>query len=146
MGTYIQTTRKLPDKSRGVQLGSTQRRVYNFGDAELIDKNNNQYKLVSKEYYAELIRKDFFNTRSMRCFDYKLKRSSGKRFTNTPRVGSLITFYEPFLQNEVGTGYVREMYLKRNGRSTGVCVIDQWSWTANQKDFTRSDKYADPPR
>ena len=146
MGKYIPTTRQLSVKDRGVQLGSTQRRVYNFGDAQLVDTNETQYRPVSDKYYAELVRKSFFNDRTMRCFDYKLKRSSGKVFSKPPRVGDYITFHEPFLQTAVGRACVREIYLKRKERSTGVCIVDQWHWFANQSDFTRRDKYASQQR
>jgi len=119
-----------------ITLGETTRNVSTFGIPILIDNENRMYQTIQPRYERQLRRDHSFDWLTMKAFDFKLKRARGKKWPEPPRVGQLLTFSSPLMNEELCTGKVSYLHLGRK-RSVGVIYLDMWSWTSTTvPDFT----------
>lgn len=119
-----------------VKLGETTRSVSTFGIPKLLDNEDRMYQTIQPKYEQQLRRDGSFDWMNMKALDFKLKRASGKKWPEPPRVGQTLTFSSPLMNGELCTGVVSYVHLGRK-RSVGIVYLDEWRWTSEAvPDFT----------
>ena len=120
-----------------ITLGETTRSVKTFGIPILVDRQGRLYQFVSETYKEQLTYDSQFDPVQMRAFDFKLIRGRGKKWAEAPRIGDLLFFRSPIVNDRLCSGIVSYVHLQRK-RSVGVIYIEEWIWTSFMiQDFTK---------
>jgi len=122
-----------------ITLGETTRSVKTFGIPILTDIQGRLYQFVSEKYKEQLTHDRQFDPEHMRAFDFKLIRGKGKEWQETPRIGDLLFFRSPIVNDRLCSGLVSYIHFGRK-RSVGVIYLDEWLWTSFMvQDFTTNN-------
>jgi len=117
-------------------LGETSRKVSTFGTPVLKDEQERMYQKIERRYDKLLQRDSRFNYKTMRAFDFKLKRAKGREWPEPPGVGDVITFISTLGDDIMCSGIVSYIHLGRK-RSVGIVYLDEWEWYSETvPDFT----------
>ena len=119
-----------------ITLGETTRNRFTFGNPVLYDKCGRSYQFVETRYSDLLGSDSSFEQNTMRAFDFKLIKGSGKYWQEAPRIGTTLSFIDPSGNSSVVcTGRVSYVHLGRH-RSYGLIYLDEFEWLSEEPDFT----------